>query len=91
MPDYPNRFYLATGSYADYVIYNFTDPTGRLAVLGYVWDTGTEYLRFGVGVAEWVSNTGAPWYYLGSWAESYWMQYLESGADGMYTNNTKRS
>lgn len=90
VPDYPNRFYLATGSYADYVIYNFTDPTGRLAVLGYVWDTGTEYLRFGVGVAEWVSNTGAPWYYLGSWAESYWMQYLESGADGMYTNNTKK-
>jgi len=90
VPGYPNRFYLATGSYADYVVYNFTDPTGRFVVLGYVWDTRTGYLRFGVGVAEWVSNTGAPWYYLGSWAESYWMQYLEPGSDGMYTSNTKK-
>jgi len=88
VPGYPNRFYLATGSYADYVVYNFTDPTGRFTVLGYVWDTSAS--RFGVGVAEWISNTGAPWYYLGSWAESYWMQYLESGSDGMYTNNTKK-
>jgi subtilisin family serine protease len=88
VPGYPNRFYLATGYYADYVVYNFTDPTGRFTVLGYVWDTSAS--RFGVGVAEWISNTGAPWYYLGSWAESYWMQYLESGSDGMYTSNTKK-
>ena len=88
VPGYPNRFYLATGSYADYVVYNFTDPTGRFTVLGYVWDTSAS--EFGVGVAEWISNTGAPWYYLGSWAESYWMQYLEPGADGMYTSNTKK-
>ncbi|MEM0347295.1 MAG: carboxypeptidase regulatory-like domain-containing protein [Zestosphaera sp.] len=86
----PNKFYLATGSYADYAITNFTDPTGRFVVLAYVNDTRTGYLRHGVGVAEWVSNTGSPWYYLGSWAESYWMQYLEPGYDGMYTDNTKK-
>jgi len=89
VPDYPNRFYLGTGSYVDYAIYNFTDPTGRFNVLGYVWDTRYAN-RFGVGVAEWLSNTNMPWYYLGSWAESYYMQYLEPGADGMYTNNTKK-
>ncbi|MFN3268229.1 MAG: carboxypeptidase regulatory-like domain-containing protein, partial [Zestosphaera sp.] len=91
VPDIPpNKFYLASGSYADYAIYNFTDPTGRFVVLAYVNDTRTGYLRRGVGVAEWVSNSGSPWYYLGSWAESYWMQYLEPGADGMYTANTKK-
>ncbi|MEM5822773.1 MAG: carboxypeptidase regulatory-like domain-containing protein, partial [Ignisphaera sp.] len=87
----PNVFYLATGSYADYAIYNFTDPTGRFTILAYVNDTRPGYERyFGVGVAEWISNSGKPWYYLGSWAESYWMQYLEPGADGMYTDNTQR-
>lgn len=86
----PNKFYLASGSYADYAITNFTDPTGRFRVLAYVNDTRTGYLRRGVGVAEWISNSGSPWYYLGSWAESYWMQYLEPGADGMYTSNTKK-
>ncbi|MEM4535211.1 MAG: carboxypeptidase regulatory-like domain-containing protein, partial [Desulfurococcaceae archaeon] len=86
----PNVFYLGTGSYADYAIYNFTDPTGRFTILAYVNDTRPGFGRFGVGVAEWISNTGVPWYYLGSWAESYWMQYLEPGADGMYTNNTQR-
>jgi len=89
VPGYDNRFYLGTGSYVDYVVYTFNDPTGRLSILGYVRDT--RYTdRYGVGVAEWISNTNAPWYYLGSWAESYWMQYLEPGADGMYTSNTKK-
>jgi len=91
VPGYPNRFYLGNGSYVDYVVYNFTDPTGRFNILGYVRDTRSGYERyFGVGVAEWYSNTNKPWYYLGSWAESYWMQYLEPGSDGMYTNNTKK-
>ncbi|MEM2009728.1 MAG: carboxypeptidase regulatory-like domain-containing protein [Thermosphaera sp.] len=89
----PDKFYLATltSSYADYVVYNFTDPTGRLNLLGYVRDLRTEYPHyFGVGVAEWVSNSNVSWFYLGSWAESYWMQYLEPGADGMYSSNTKK-
>jgi len=91
VPGYPDRFYLGTGTYVDYAVYNFTDPTGRFNILGYVRDTRSGYeIYFGVGVAEWYSNTGVPWYYLGSWAESRWMQYLEPGADGMYTNNTKR-
>jgi subtilisin family serine protease len=91
VPGYPNRFYLGTGSYVDYAVYNFTDPTGRFNILGYVRDTRSGFERnFGVGVAEWYSNTGVPWYYLGSWAESEWMQYLEPGRDGMYTDNTKK-
>ena len=86
----PNIFYVCSSGYCDYKIYNFTDPTGRFNVLAYVNETSTGYLRFGVGVAEWVSNSGAPWYYLGSWAESYWVQYIESGSDGVYSNNTKK-
>ncbi len=87
----PNRFYVCSSGYCDYKVYNFTDPTGRLNILAYVNDTTTGYERyFGVGVAEWASNSNVPWFYLGSWAESYWVQYIEPGADGVYSNNTKK-
>ncbi|MEM5822819.1 MAG: S8 family serine peptidase, partial [Ignisphaera sp.] len=42
----PDRFYLATGNYADYAIYNFTDPTGRFTILAYVNDTRPGYERY---------------------------------------------
>jgi len=87
----PDRFYVCSSGYCDYRVYNFTDPTGRLNILAYVNDTRTGWGRyFGVGVAEWVSNSNVPWYYLGSWAESYWVQYIEPGYDGVYSDNTKK-
>lgn len=87
----PDRFYVCSSGYCDYKVYNFTDPTGRLSILAYVNDTTAGYeTYFGVGVAEWLSNTNVPWYYLGSWGESYWVQYIEPGADGVYSENTKK-
>ena len=89
-PDNDNWFYLAdpdNSDYADYVVYNFTDDPG-VDVLAYVNDTYNN--RYGVGVAIWYTPSGTPWVFLGSWGESYWMQYREPGADGVYSNNTEK-
>ncbi len=88
--DGDNWFYLAdTGqsSYADYAIVNFTDDEG-VVVLAYVNDTYND--RHGVGVAVWTTPGGAKWYYLASWGESYWMQYIEPGSDGVYSPSTEK-
>ena len=81
-------FYLAdlgSSSYADYEVYNFTDDIG-VVPLAVVNDSYNDV--FGIGIAVWSPAPGLYWYYMGSWGESYWMQYLESGADGQYSNNT---
>jgi len=89
VPDGDNWFYLANitySSYADYRMYYFNDDPGFIE-LAYINDTYYDVYD-GIGVGLWNSNTGIPWFYLGSWAESYWMQYLEPGGDGVYSNNT---
>lgn len=90
-PDEDNWFYLAdidNSYYADYKAYYFEDDYGLgFTELAYINDTYS-YVYDGVGVGLWNSSTGVPWFYLGSWAESYWMQYLEPGSDGVYSNNT---
>ncbi len=78
-------FYLADtveSYYADYMIFNFTDD--NVTILALVNDTYNG--RVGVGVAVWTSPSGAPWFFLASWGESYWMQYYEPGSDGVYSN-----
>ena len=89
VPDDDNWFYLAdleNSYWADYMAYYFEDDVG-LVELAYINDTYNDVYE-GIGVAEWTTTTGVPWFYLGSWAESHWMQYLEPGSDGMYSNNT---
>lgn len=89
-PDDSNWFYLAdleNSFYADYRVYYFENDE-NLTILAYVNDTLNDVS--GVGVAIWYSSSGVPWFYLGSWAESYWMQYLEPGGDGQYSNNTMK-
>ncbi|RLG84225.1 MAG: hypothetical protein DRO40_01840 [Thermoprotei archaeon] len=89
VPDEDNWFYLANITYsdwADYKAYYFEDDPGFVE-LAYINDTYGDVYD-GVGVGLWNSSTGVPWFYLGSWAESWWMQYLEPGSDGMYSNNT---
>lgn len=89
VPDNDSWFYLANTSlsyYADYAGYVFVKGNGFVE-LAYINDTSTGDTG-GVGVGLWNSSTGVPWFYLGSWAESYWMQYVESGSDGVYSNNT---
>lgn len=87
-PDFDNMFYLADldqSDYADYLIVEF-DPEVPVNIVGLVNDT--ENGRVGVGVAYWYSPSGAPWFYLSSWGESYWMGYIEPGSDGLYSINT---
>ncbi len=89
VPDEDNWFYLAdleNSDWADYKTYYFEDDAG-LVELAYINDTDNDVYG-GIGVAEWTTTTGVPWFYLGSWAESEWMQYLEPGSDGVYSNNT---
>ncbi len=94
IPDNDSWFYLVDineSDYADYRGYIFEDDEdlGFMA-LAFVNDTANYYYG-GVGVGLWYSLlSNVPWFYLGSWAESSWMKYLEPGWDGMYSNNTKQ-
>ena len=87
--DGDNWFYLAdldNSDYADYLIYYFTDddPT-QYVILANISDTYDEEISYSVVV---VNSTPAPIIYMSSWAESSWMQYLEPGSDGMYSEST---
>ena len=87
-PDGDDWFYLANLTYSsrvDYRMYYFNDDPGFVK-LAYINDTYFN-VHDGVGAGVWDSSTGVPWFYLGSWGESYWMQYLEPGADGIYSDN----
>ncbi len=90
VPDEDDWFYLADldqSYYTDYEVFWFEDDSGLGYVdLGLVVDDYNEVNGTGVGL--WVTSTGVPWFYLGSWGESEYMQYLEPGGDGMYSNNT---
>ena len=82
-------FYLANvteSSYADYIYFVFDDDD--VEVLAFINDTSNDV--YGVGIAVWTTSDGIPWFFLASWAESRWMQYVEPGSDGLYSNNTKR-
>ncbi len=88
-PDEDSWFYLADtaqSNYADYLVAEFNDSI-PVQVLAFVNDTVND--KSGVGVAEWISEPGAPWFFLSSWGESYWMQYVEPGSDGVYSANTE--
>ncbi len=88
VPDFDDAFYLADlneSYYTDYIVVTFND-TVPVNVVGLINDTYNDVV--GVGVAYWYSPSGAPWFYLSSWGESYWMDYLEPGSDGLYSNNT---
>jgi len=88
-PDGDNWFYLAdlnNSVYADYLFW--TDFTQPVEVIGLINDT--EEGVSGIGVALWTSSGGSLWIFLASWAESYYMQYLEPGAEGQYSANTAK-
>ncbi len=81
-------FYLADldqSVYADYYVVEFNE-TVPVNVLAVVVDESSNVN--GTGVAYWIAPSGVPWFYLSSWGESYWMQYLEPGSDGLYSNQT---
>ncbi len=81
-------FYLADTNntdYADYEVFNFTDD---VEVVPIAFVNCTYNNEQGIGIAVWEVKSNVYWYYLGSWGESYWMQYLEPGGDGVYSNNT---
>ncbi|MEM1933485.1 MAG: carboxypeptidase regulatory-like domain-containing protein [Desulfurococcaceae archaeon] len=90
VPDDTNWFYLGNvdmSDYVDYLIVWFEDDSDfGFQELAHVVDDifGIE----GVGVGVWISPSGKPWFYLSSWGESVWMQYLEPGWDGVYSDNT---
>ena len=89
-PDNDTWFYLAdpdNSDYADYLMVYFNESV-PVVPLALVNDTSNGY--FGFGIACWPSPSGARWFYLSSWGESYWMQYIEPGSDGVYSNNTAR-
>jgi subtilisin family serine protease len=84
-------FYLADldeSTYADYLAWEFTDDNAsQFTVLADIV-SGTEDEGYAVVV---VNTTPAPIIYMASWAESSWMQYLEPGSDGMYSDSTLQS
>ncbi len=87
--DNGTAFYLAdlgASSYADYMVFNFTND--NVTVLALVVDSYNNVE--GVGVAVWHSPAGAQWLFLASWGESYWMQYIEPGSDGQYSVSTQK-
>ncbi|MCE4625726.1 MAG: carboxypeptidase regulatory-like domain-containing protein [Desulfurococcales archaeon] len=87
IPDNDSWFYLAdldNSSYADYIVFfNWSQP------IDFVGNLTDDYNGITAGaVGTWISPGGSLWTILSSWAESYWMQYLEPGSDGMYSLNT---
>lgn len=82
-------FYLAdpyNSSHVDYTTVTFI-PNMEVEPLALINDT--TYGTSGIGIACWASPSGAKWFYLSSWGESFWMQYDEPGIDGMYSNETR--
>ncbi len=87
--DGANWFYLADvnqSSWADYIYFEFTDD--NVSIIALINDTSNNV--YGAGIAEWTTSDGVPWFFLASWGESYWMQYVEPGSDGLYSNNTMK-
>jgi len=85
-------FYLAdvdNSYYADYLYYAFTDDNASQMVI--LADLVDESSGSSGPSAVVVNSTPAPIIYMGSWAESDYMQYLQPGGDGMYSNSTLQS
>ncbi len=82
-------FYLADinrSDYADYLVFmNWSDNVTWLANLSDEYE-GVEEGALGL----WWSPGGSLWIIMSSWAESEWMNYIEPGGDGVYSNNTAR-
>ncbi len=87
VPDNDSWFYLAdlnNSDYADYIFY--TDWSTQLDFLANINDTYNGMV--GGALALWASPHGGLWIIMTSWGESEWMQYIERGEDGLYSNNT---
>ncbi len=82
-------FYLAdpyNSSHVDYTTITFI-PNIQVETLAII--NNTTYNTSGIGIAYWTTPSGAKWFYLSSWGESFWMQYDEPGTDGMYSEETR--
>ena len=90
VPDNDSWFYLAdlaNSDYADYIAFYFYDDDFAMPLyLANITDDSAG--EAGTGIAAFMTPAGNAWIFLASWAESDWMQYLEPGIDGMYSNNT---
>ncbi len=89
IPDNDTWFYLADlnqSSYADYKVYewNSTIPVTPLAEVVDDYDNIN-----GSSIVVWNTSGGVTWVYMASFGESYWMQYIEPGSDGLYSHNTE--
>ncbi|MCE4609558.1 MAG: carboxypeptidase regulatory-like domain-containing protein [Desulfurococcales archaeon] len=89
VPDNDTWFYLADldlSFYADYVVYDWNTSVPVTPIAEIVDDY---YGVNGTSIAVWTTPGGATWIYMASFGESYWMQYIDPGSDGLYSNNTE--
>jgi len=86
------HYYLVDQShsnYADYVYVTFNDDNnvqvlGKIAI--YSWWSG--WAIYGATIAVYDAPGPEHWVFLSSALDGYWLQYLQSGADGMYSQQS---
>ena len=87
VPDNDSWFYLANisqSSYTDYMV--FVGWNQPVSWVGNISDSYNNVNMSAIGY--WTSPGGSLWVILSGWAESFYMQYLVPGGDGMYSKNT---
>ncbi len=89
VPDNDSWFYLADldeSFYADYLAINWSDNSSVSVLANLVDDYNSVNEST---IAEWTTASGVKWLYLSTFGESYWMQYIEPGSDGLYSENAQ--